>query len=100
MESLLLNYTTLCELLQPLALQWRQFGEALYLAPYLDNIQTNNSSDVECLQAVLKYWEKDQVRPYTWETLVTVLSSSEVGATYFAIELKKKSEKLTTDSVL
>ena len=90
METLLINYITLYELLQPLSLQWRQLGEALLLAPYLSNIQTKNFSDEERLQAVLKCWEDEHVRPYTWETLVAVLNSSDIRATYLAIELSKR----------
>ena len=71
-------------------------GEALSLAPYLHDIQTTNFSDEERLQAVLKCWEDKQGRPYTWEALVTVLNSSNIRATYLAIELSKR---LTTDTV-
>ena len=88
------NHCTVLELLQPLSSLWYQLGNALGLTPRLDKVETvaNNHNDSERLRAVLYHWETggDQVRPYTWETLVTVLTSNQVGATHFAAELSKK----------
>ena len=94
--SQLMSYSILFTLLQPLAMLWNEFREALYLAPYLDDIQTKHSSDEERLQAVLICWEKNLIRPYTWETLDEVLRSSKIGANYLADELKKKTSTAST----
>ena len=85
------NHHTVYELLEPLSSLWYQLGNALGLAPYLDEVRTNNHSDSERLRAVLYHWETsvDQVRPYTWETLVAALASNQVGATQLAAELSK-----------
>ena len=86
------NHVTVYKLLEPLSSLWYQLGNALGLAPYLDKVETNNRNDSEHLRAVLYHWETsgDQVRPYTWETLVAALASNQVGATHFAAELSKK----------
>ena len=85
-------HCTVYELLQPLSSLWYRLGNALGLAPYLDKVRTNNHNDSDRLRAVLYHWETsgEQVRPYTWDTLVAALASNQVGATHLAAELLKK----------
>ena len=89
MEKLDLNLATVYELLLPIASLWEQLGEALGLAPYLDRIKTNNHRDEQRLQAVLYHWENSTVRPYTWNTLISVLDSSCVRLKNLAAKMKE-----------
>ena len=91
MDKLNLNLPTIYELLLPIAFLWEQLGEALGLAPDLDKIKINNHNDEQRLRAVLYHWENSQlqVRPYTWNTLISALDSSSVGMKNLAAKMKE-----------
>ena len=90
MKTLNLNISTVYELLHPIASLWEQLGVALGLAPYLDKIKTNNHSDEQRLRAVLYQWENSTVRPYTWNTLILALDSSNIGMKNLAAKMKER----------
>ena len=96
MDALDPKLSTVYELLLPIASLWEQLGEALGLAPYLDNIKTNNHSDEQHLHAVLYQWESSTVRPYTWNTLILALDSSSVGMKKLAAKIKESINAATT----
>ena len=90
--SQLLKYFDLFHLLQPLAFMWKEFGEALYLAPYLETIEEHSSNE-ERLKAVLVYWKDGNMRQYTWEILDDALRL--IGTTDLAKKLKIHSVRIT-----
>ena len=96
METLDLNLAAMYELLLPIASLWEQLGEALGLAPYRDKIKTNNHSNEQRLQAVLDQWENSTIRPYTWNTLISVLDSRSVGMKNLAAKMKESINVATT----
>ena len=89
-DKLNLNLATVHGLLLPIASLWEQLGAALGLAPYLDEIKTNNHRDEQRLQAVLYQWENSTVRPYTWNTLISALDSHSVGMKNLAANFREQ----------
>ena len=69
-----------------LTTKWREVGLALALIPpQLNDIEENNQG----ISDVFQIWEDLEIRPFTWETLLSALRSPIVNEPELANELLK-----------
>lgn len=69
-----------------LTTKWREVGLALALTPpQLNDIEENNQG----ISDVFQIWEDLEIRPFTWETLLSALRSPIVNEPELANELLK-----------
>ena len=62
-------------------LKWFEFGSALAITPpQMEEIKENHPSNGNnAFVDVIKIWQTEKPRPFTWETLMMVLESSTVN---------------------
>lgn len=76
-----------------MAVKWKLIGTQLDIEPHvLDLIAFNHATDGAIMQCteVIKTWQKKMRPPYTWATLIRVLTKESIGEYALAQELSRK----------
>ena len=80
----------LIRLLNPIAYNWRQLGEALGIKyGHLESILNNRCRDTDRLSDVLQLWFDEQTSQVTWKTIITAVELPPVNNPSVADNMRK-----------
>ena len=81
--------------------KWRSFGRQLKLTEgHLDGIDMDEHRKTQqCFSAVFSNWSRRCPSPYTWETVVKVLRSSELDEVRLAMSIEKWLEEQVAPAI-
>ena len=80
----------LLRLLNPIAYNWKQLGEALGIKyGDLESILNNRCRDTDRLSDVLQLWFDEQPSQVTWQTIITAVELAPVNNQSVADNMRK-----------
>ena len=70
--------------------KWREIAAELELSTEIDHISMECREIQECFRRVFDRWQRENRRPFNWETIIDVLESPPVSENSLAQQLKEK----------